>query len=84
VLNVTDDANLKRFVQISELDRIDYLVKASGILRSKTLLDSPDCEVFETESLGRDSPYLPLCAALETGESIECGIEIRTASPSPP
>jgi NAD(P)-dependent dehydrogenase (short-subunit alcohol dehydrogenase family) len=44
VLNVTDDANLKRFVQeISELDRIDYLANASGIFRSKPLLDSPDC-----------------------------------------
>jgi NAD(P)-dependent dehydrogenase (short-subunit alcohol dehydrogenase family) len=66
-LNVTDDANLKRFVQeVSELDRIDYLVNAPGIFRSKPLLDSPDCELFETESLGRDSPYLPLRAALGT------------------
>jgi NAD(P)-dependent dehydrogenase (short-subunit alcohol dehydrogenase family) len=41
VLNLTDDADVKRFVQeISEFDRIDYLVNASGIFRPKPFLDS--------------------------------------------
>jgi NAD(P)-dependent dehydrogenase (short-subunit alcohol dehydrogenase family) len=41
VLNLTDDADVKRFVrEIGEFDRIDYLVNASGIFRPKPFLDS--------------------------------------------